>query len=156
MRRLAIFLTQIILLTAWSGLSVPAGRAYQGSPDGTPCYGAYLDHGSEDILDPTLDYVPDQILVKFKENIPEQQKQLAMTSAKASAKNRIEKLNVTLVKVAAGEMEKSLALLKNDPGVVYAEPNYIARAQDSDLRPRRAGSGKKFLRPVMFWACFST
>lgn len=72
-------------------------------------------------------YVQDEILVKFKETFPEQKIQAAMAAYKFKEIDRIPRIDVYTVKIPEGTtVEEMVFVMKENPNVEYAEPNYIA------------------------------
>ena len=79
-----------------------------------------------------IGYVPDEILVKFKDNIFNLKQGNSTTGIENFAisknlvtKENISSANITVLKTNGKEsVEQKIAELKNDPRVEYAEPNY--------------------------------
>jgi thermitase len=80
-------------------------------------------------LPPKAEHVPGQIIVKFKEDITDQQITERLKPLNASIKNKIEGINTTVLNVPPGQEESILKELSNDPIVKYAEPDYIYHLQ---------------------------
>jgi thermitase len=72
------------------------------------------------------DNVPDQILVKFKQGIPDVAKQQIHTTNQASVVGEIRQLGVHVVRVPGGNVSERVQAYLNNPAVEYAEPDYIA------------------------------
>jgi len=74
-------------------------------------------------------YVPGEILVKFKAEIPAALRAAALVMNDSIAVGRISELDVYRVAIPAGaSVEEKAAAFASNPGVLYAEPNYIGRA----------------------------
>lgn len=73
-------------------------------------------------------HVSGQILVKFKDNVPERGKANSLKAQGAKVVSEIKGLGVSVVKVSENAREKVLAALSKDPNVEYAENDYIATA----------------------------
>lgn len=73
-------------------------------------------------------FVPDEVIVKLKSNIPEQALEHLPPQAKVS--QRLLLPQTFLIKIPQGQVEKFVILFSRNPGIEYAEPNYIAQAQD--------------------------
>lgn len=92
------------------------------TPTGTP-----IDiHGS---------YVPDEVVVKFIEGTKQSEIQSIIDSLNIKSGEIIPELDVWLLKVAEGEVPSILAALGSQKAVLFAEPNYIARAFTSPNDP---------------------
>jgi thermitase len=142
----------ISTIIAWSGIFVPVSRAFQDHVTATTA-GSVPAISSNDTLISSVDhninlehdyavtpsrtpappdqYNPDQILVKYKQSIPETQKRLLRGTTSGNLPKPIEKLNIFQVNVPSGQLENMLAKFKQDPNVTFAEPNYIASALDT-------------------------
>lgn len=74
------------------------------------------------------DQIPDQILVKFKDNVPQNEvdKQLKMHGAKVI--DTVPRLDVLVLSVPERNAEKVIVALSKNPHVEYAEPNFLAFA----------------------------
>ena len=150
MRRLLMFFMPIMMIMAWSVISVPAGHAFQNnitSIDSVaavrtsnaliPRIGFDINAGLGNAATPTVtpesssEYVPDQILVGFKHNISDAQKRFLRGSSSGKLPDPLEKLNIFLIDVPAGQMDAELEKFKQDPDVVFAEPNYLGLALDT-------------------------
>jgi thermitase len=73
-------------------------------------------------------YVPDRIVVKFKEGLSSAQVAQLHASHGAAVVDAIPELGVQILSVPAGQVEAKLAAYKADPSVEYAEPDYLAQA----------------------------
>ena len=75
-------------------------------------------------------YVPGEVLVKFQENISRAEAQSFHEQVGSKVVKRLKRINVDLVKIPEGwTVEKAIEVYQADPGVEYAEPNYIRRIQ---------------------------
>jgi len=74
-------------------------------------------------------YVPGEVLVKFKRTASMQGLMAGMAARGHSVVANLELPGWAQVKVGAGEaMETALTAYRNDPNVEYVQPNYIYRA----------------------------
>lgn len=72
----------------------------------------------------------DTILVKFKDNVSEEQSAKVHQKLNTKVKNKIDKINVEVVNIPAGaKVGDMIAKFKNESDVEYAEPNFLAAAQ---------------------------
>jgi thermitase len=81
---------------------------------------------------PAGDFAPGRILVKFKPGVSQSSAQRALSAQNlnaASAADAVPSLGVLKVPVTSGQELAEVAALRSDPNVLYAEPDYIARAQ---------------------------
>ncbi len=72
------------------------------------------------------DFATDEILVKFKEGTPKEIKERVHRGFGSQMKERIEKLDVEVVRVPKDRVEEFVAKFKGKAEVEYAEPNYVA------------------------------
>ena len=74
-------------------------------------------------------YVPDEILVKFRQGVDESRKDLARFRVFGSRKKAFKVLqNLEVVKLSRGvTVEEAVQISRNNPDVLYAEPNYIVK-----------------------------
>ena len=72
-------------------------------------------------------YVPDEIIVKFRSEVDESQKDLARFRVFGTRKKAFKVLqNAEVVKLGRGiTVEEATQIFRNSPDVLYAEPNYI-------------------------------
>lgn len=80
---------------------------------------------------PAGDFVSNQILVQFESLASKKNSDEILKTIQAKERVKIEPINVTLIEVPDGEMENTLTYLRQQPGVLAAEPNYIATAQET-------------------------
>ena len=73
------------------------------------------------------DYVPDEIIVKFRQGVDESRKDLARFRVFGARKKAFKVLqNLEVVKLSRGvSVEEAVQISRNNPDVLYAEPNYI-------------------------------
>src|SRR5215510_2115150 len=104
------FLTVFVL--ALLGLDLRSGSQYAAQPQA---------QGPE--------YVPDEIIVKFREGVDESQKDLARFRVFGTRKKAFKVIRgLEVVKLFPRvSVEDAIDLLRQDPDVLYAEPNYILR-----------------------------
>src|SRR5918994_4586843 len=74
-------------------------------------------------------YVSDEILVKFRQWVDESRKDLARFRVFGARKKAFKVLqNLEVVKLGRGvTVEEAVQISRNDPDVLYAEPNYIVK-----------------------------
>jgi subtilisin family serine protease len=80
-------------------------------------------------------YVPGQVVVGFRPNVDPASRLEALSDASASSFKSVGSPNVKLVKVG-GSVQSSIAELKSNPAVAYAEPNWIYHALAVPNDPR--------------------
>ncbi|MCX6566372.1 MAG: S8 family serine peptidase [Candidatus Aminicenantes bacterium] len=74
-------------------------------------------------------YVPGQILVKFKSDVPAAYRAATLVLNDSRAVGWISTLDVYTVQISAdASVEEKAAAFAGDPGVLFAEPNYVCRA----------------------------
>jgi subtilisin family serine protease len=75
------------------------------------------------------EYVSDEIIVKFREGVDEYQKDLARFRVSGSRKKVFKVIRgLEVIKLSPGvSVEEAIDLLRQDPDVLYAEPNYVLR-----------------------------
>ncbi|MEI7845363.1 MAG: S8 family serine peptidase [Chloroflexota bacterium] len=120
MRRLKNLFLSIFIILFWSSTFVPAGFASQ------------LDAAHDIEPTPTFiaknsTYLPDQILVRFKPGTA-RNKHWGLTG---NPIKQISKIDVNLYEVPTGQMESTLAQLRKNPDVLFAEPNYVVHALET-------------------------
>jgi thermitase len=74
------------------------------------------------------EYVPDEVLVKFTADASGHVKAALHRQNKGVVRGKVRGLDVEVVKVSPGQVEKLVRSYLADPHVEYAEPNYIATA----------------------------
>jgi thermitase len=79
---------------------------------------------------PTGEFVPGQILVKFKPSVGELSAQRALAAQSLAVAGAIPSLGVLKVSVKPGQELAEITALRSDSNVLYAEPDYIAHAVD--------------------------
>jgi subtilisin family serine protease len=75
------------------------------------------------------EYVSDEIIVKFRDGVDEYQKDLARFRVSGTRKKVFKVMRgLEVMKLSRGvSVEEAIALYRQDPNVLYAEPNYILR-----------------------------
>jgi thermitase len=95
---------------------------------------AWPGHGPEQTRPPASsppgrsEFVPGEVLVKFKSDAPPTSAQAALLAQDARAVGEVPALGVQRLKVPEGQELAAVAALRLHPLVEYAEPNYILRA----------------------------
>ncbi len=75
------------------------------------------------------EYVPGEILVKFKDNVNTVNKNYLHANINSVKKRSFKKIKVHHIKLPNNmNVEEAVKYYQQDPGVEYAEPNYIVRA----------------------------
>src|SRR5262249_26072752 len=101
-----------VLLLALLGLDLRSGSQYAAQPRA-----------------PVPEYVSDEIIVKFHEGLDEYQKDLARFRVSGTRKKIFKVIRgLEVIKLSRGvSVEEAIDLLRQDPDVLYAEPNYVLR-----------------------------
>jgi serine protease len=74
-------------------------------------------------------YVPDEIIVKFKDGVNKQQATTALSDLGTSLISTNTQIGINQIRIPAGKtVEEMVAAFSNRSDVEYAEPNYIAHA----------------------------
>ncbi len=81
--------------------------------------------------DPSSNFVPDEVLVKLDPSVPPESILQPLQARGITQQSQIVELGVTLLKVPSGQVLATVADLQTQPGVIYAEPNYIVEAADT-------------------------
>lgn len=81
------------------------------------------------------DYLPGQILLKFKEGVPLSEKSKLLKNAGITEKGRLNSIGVIVLKVPERAEEKVVAALSQNPNVEFVELDYIAYAHFSPNDP---------------------
>jgi thermitase len=100
-----------------------------------------MDSGSHHAAQPgsrRTDFVPDEIIVKFRDGVDEFTKDLARFRVSGSRKKLFRYVpGLEVIKLRRGvSVEEAINLYRQDPDVVYAEPNYILRTTLTPNDPR--------------------
>jgi len=78
---------------------------------------------------PAGEFAPGRILVKFKPGVGQSGAQRALSAQSLTVAGSVPSLGVLKVPVKSGQELEQVAALRGNPDVLYAEPDYIARAQ---------------------------
>jgi subtilisin family serine protease len=100
---------------------------------------------SQNITPPAERFAPGELLVRFKAETTSSAIQLTMKKYAISTVRSLYNSDVRLIRVPEGQELAIAAALNADPGVVYAEPNYIYHA--FDLVPNDPSYGKQWAHP---------
>ena len=79
--------------------------------------------------------VPGEILLKFKPGVSEEVRNNGLKGHSIEVKDTIPQIDVILGKVPDQAKDQVIEALKNNPNILYAEPNYIGYALDSPSDP---------------------
>ncbi len=90
-------------------------------------------------------FVPGEILVKFKPTVGQLSAQRALEARSLQVSGAIQSIGVLKVTVESGRELETIAALRQNPNVLYAEPNYIAYALDTI--PNDSGYGSQWGLP---------
>jgi len=76
-------------------------------------------------------YAPGEVLVQFGTDVSRTAAQSLHERVGSKVVKHFERINVDLVKIPKGwTVEKAIEVYQADPGVEYAEPNYLRRIQE--------------------------
>lgn len=73
-------------------------------------------------------YSTDEVIVRYKTSTGEPEKEMMRKKLRTFLKQKIQRLNIEVVRVQEGTVEEKIRQYKKDPNVVYAEPNFKAKA----------------------------
>ena len=73
------------------------------------------------------DYVPDRIVVKFREGLSSVRMAQLNASQGTTVVDEVPQIGVRILSVPFGEVEAKIAAYRADPRVEYAEPDYLAQ-----------------------------
>lgn len=103
----------VLLILAFTSLYYPvSGAGYSGS----------LSH--------FIDFSPNQVLVKFSEEVSIKLMNHLVRQAGGKVIHEIPSIGALILEVSSGEVDATIAELKKQEGVIYAEPNYYVEATD--------------------------
>lgn len=125
-RRILVLLLCVVTLMAW---------ASTGLAQATPAPAANLAAAL------SAAHVPDELLVAFQAGTSPAEMQATHARAGATLKEVLPRLGVHVVKVDPTRLPAALQRYRQDPGVRYAEPNYIAHA---DFTPNDPGLSQQW------------
>lgn len=80
---------------------------------------------------PEPPFVEDEILISFKAGAKGQSSILVSHAAVAQPSPELEKIGVQLLKVPRGKVLETVAALRQNPQIKFAEPNYLVQAADA-------------------------
>ncbi len=75
-------------------------------------------------------FVPDQVLVRFKDDAGQSQRDEALQGVQGHIDHAIEQIKVHVVKVPEGTVQKVVDALSHNPNIEFAEPDYIATFEE--------------------------
>ncbi len=115
----------LLLITLWLGVQFSgaffASAAWSGDGPKRPGAPASSPPAGDE-------FVPGEVLVKFKSGAPKANVQAALATQDARPVGEVSALGVQRLKVPEGQELATIAALQRHPLVEYAEPNYIIRA----------------------------
>ncbi|MGD2147809.1 MAG: S8 family peptidase [Anaerolineae bacterium] len=124
--------------------SVQAASGDQGNPTPT--------------IDLSAPHEPDRIIVKFKPNVSQVGVASASAAVGAEVVNELPRLGAQILSVPPEELATKLAVLRSNPNVEYAEPDYIAQlAYDPDDPYYTGGTqwGPQKIQADLAWDLFT-
>ncbi|MGC9393584.1 MAG: S8 family serine peptidase [Anaerolineae bacterium] len=92
-------------------------------------------------------FAPGELLVRFKDEVASRATQLALEKYTMSPIRSLYDSNVQLMRVPEGHELEIAAALSADPGVIYAEPNYVYHA--FDLIPNDPSYSNQWAHPLI-------
>ena len=78
-----------------------------------------------------MEFKAGEIIVKFKESIPQANVQSVLLAEDVSVLDELDKLGIMLLSVPKGQELEKIEALKRNPLVEYAEPNYVVQIADT-------------------------
>ena len=82
-------------------------------------------------VDISGEYVPDEVLVRFRQRATTDAIDGCLHAARAVAESEIEALSVIIVKVREGSVGEAIARMEACPDIRLAEPNYLVHVADT-------------------------
>ncbi|SMO50644.1 S8 family serine peptidase [Gracilimonas mengyeensis] len=76
----------------------------------------------------TQEYVPGEMIVKYKSDIPDSAREVMKQNHQIVSYKKFKLIEAELWRVSKGIVPQALNVLNNNPNIEYAEPNYILRA----------------------------
>lgn len=100
------------------------------------------------------DFSPDQVLVKFDGEVSIKSRNRFIRQADARVISEISPIGALILEVPRGEVDAAIAELRQQTGVIYAEPNYYVEV--TDIIPNDPGWGNQYnltaIRAPAGWA----
>ena len=118
----------------------------------TPSPAQAIREANPAVAPPDAAFAPGELLVRFADGSASRTTQLALEKYAMSTIRMLYNSDVKLMRVPAGRELEIAAALNADPGVVYAEPNYIARIFAShafDTVPNDPSYNKQWAHPTI-------
>jgi thermitase len=110
----------LLIITLWLGFQIGSAAQFGDGPEQMRPLASPPSGRSE--------FVPGEVLVKFKRDAPRISVQAALSAQDARAVGQVRALGVQRLRVPEGQELTIIASLRHHPLVEYAEPNYIIRA----------------------------
>jgi subtilisin family serine protease len=111
----------------------------QADPSGTPSpQGAFTNVPASE-TSPEAAFVPGRVLVRFSDEISAQAVEDVVRAHGLGRIDRIEQIGVHVLAVAVGQELEAISDLRSNPGVLYAEPDYVLHALKTPNDPFYAG-----------------
>ena len=76
----------------------------------------------------TAEKIPGQILVKFRQTVPENTVELKVDGYSAKIKSRLDRINTLVLNVPPAQQDIIISAFSRLPTVEFAEPDYVAEA----------------------------
>jgi thermitase len=141
-------LLMAIILLAFLLIGISASSA-------TPSVGAQIQTGLVMPAGSGVEFVPGQILVRFRPATPKGRADQILTAQGASRLRRIPALDVDVLQLPEqAPLEKTLQAFRHMPEVAYAEPNYILHIAQTSEWQANQWSPQKIQAPQA-WAVIS-
>src|SRR3990167_3243701 len=76
----------------------------------------------------TAEKIPGQIIVKFRQTVPENTVELKVDGYSAKIKSRLDRINTLVLNVPTAQQDIIISAFSRLPTVEFAEPDYVAHA----------------------------
>ena len=86
--------------------------------------------------EPTKPHKPDELIIKFKANTPQAQKDAILADLNSTHVKHFKKIKADHKRIAGITVGNAIGRYKNHPAIEYIEPNYILTAVDIPTDPR--------------------
>ena len=109
---------------------------------------AFIFKDREQQISPDIPAVADEIIIKFKKDVPEKDKQATVKKYNLQFVEKIGNLGIERYKIDPKDRNKTIKELKNNPNVEYAEFNRIGESQLTPNDPRYT-DGSQWNLPII-------
>lgn len=103
---------------------------------------SYLQNREKEKLFQPNKFAPNQVLLKFNDNLSPEERNRLTRRANAKILSEISSIGVIILSVPDGEIENTIANLRQLEGVVYVEPNYYVSG--TEIFPNDPGWGNQY------------